>query len=174
MTVIVLVISTWLAIVPTSPSHRCLIPPVHAPVVVPFRLPACPYCSGHRGIEYAVDELGAVHAVAGGVVTFSGVVAGTGYVVVEHDDGIVATYGMLDDTPLHRGESVRAGQLIGRASPRLYFGLRRAGEYIDPLPLLATQTFRHRLVPTDGSSARPRTKGVPTCPAHAGTDQVAR
>ena len=54
------------------------------PVVDPFRAPACAWCPGNRGLEYAPPPGPPVRAVAAGVVTFTGVVAGTRYVVVDH------------------------------------------------------------------------------------------
>ena len=84
----------------------CLRPPVLAPVVVQFRAPLCPYCSGKRGIEYAMSRHDAVRAVARGVVTFSGVVVRTRYVVVAHVDQTLATYGMLADSAVRSGDQV--------------------------------------------------------------------
>ncbi|CAB4896424.1 unannotated protein [freshwater metagenome] len=155
----------------------CLIAPVQAPIVVRFRAPECPYCSGQRGIEYASagpGALGVVRAAGSGVVTFSGVVVGTRYVVVAQADGLVATYGMLADTVLHDGDAVLAAATIGHVSAGLYFGLRWQGVYLDPVPLLGVVTIRHRLVPIDGRRARPARLGPPRCAVVAGTPARAR
>jgi murein DD-endopeptidase MepM/ murein hydrolase activator NlpD len=135
-------------------------------VVIAFRAPLCPYCAGHRGIEYSIAEHTGVRAVQSGRVSFSGVVVGSRYVVVAHDDGTLATYGLLDEARVKYGDSVQVGQLVAVASGRLYFGLRVFGEYVDPQPLLAQRSPRVRLVPVDGSAARPARPGhagQPTC-----------
>jgi murein DD-endopeptidase MepM/ murein hydrolase activator NlpD len=134
--------------------RSCYLPPVVAPIVDPFRQPACPYCAGHRGLEFLVPLDTLVRAAATGIVTFSGVVAGVRYVVVLHDDGLAATYGMLHTSGVAEGERVRVGQSIATTGDRFYFGLRRGDEYIDPQPLLGIITRRPRLVPLDGSSRR--------------------
>jgi hypothetical protein len=134
----------------------CYQPPVHEPVAVPFVLPQCTYCPGHRGVEYQLDAAVAVTAVADGTVTFAGVVAGTRYVVVLHRDGLKATYGLLSSVELAKGDVVRRGEVVGRSSLRLYFGLRDAADRpIDPTPLLGRWVGRPRLVPTDGRPPRP-------------------
>src|SRR3954470_12542621 len=86
--------TAWLLLLALTPA-QCYAPPVTAPVVDPFRQPPCAQCAGNRGLEYATPPGTAVTAVAGGVVTFSGVVAGTRYVVVDQPDGYRATYGRL-------------------------------------------------------------------------------
>lgn len=143
----------------------CLTPPVEGPIVVPYRQPACPYCSGHRGVEYHPAPGTAVRAAAGGVVTFAGVVVGTRYVVIAHADGVLATYGMLAASPVLRGQSVTVGAVVGTSTARLYFGLRRDGAPVDPTPLLSGGLPRARLVPTDG--AAPLRRPTRTCAAAA-------
>ena len=152
----------------------CLSPPVLAPVVVQFRAPLCPYCSGKRGVEYATSSHDAVRAADGGVVTFSGVVVRTRYVVVAHVDQTLATYGMLADSVVRAGDQVVAGQLVGHSSARLYFGLRRSGVYIDPVPLLAQRRWRSHLIPTNGGPSRPTQKRRPSCEIVAATGDVTR
>ena len=59
------------------------------------------WCPGNRGIEYATPPGDACGAVTAGVVTFSGVVAGTHATSwSEHADGKRATYGNLADRAL--------------------------------------------------------------------------
>lgn len=131
----------------------CLRPPVLAPVVDPFRDP-CQYCPGNRGLTYAVAAGTAVRAMAAGRVTFSGVVAGNRYVVVEHADGLRATYGDLARTGLSEGDAVGAGAVVGHSSERLHVGLRRGETYLDPAPLIGRLEVRPSLVPTDGTRRR--------------------
>jgi murein DD-endopeptidase MepM/ murein hydrolase activator NlpD len=135
----------------------CLLPPVSAPVVDPFRQPTCEWCPGNRGLQYGGGAGIAVHAAAAGTVSFSGVVAGTRYVVVEHAvGGLRATYGGLATTDLRVGDVVAAGSSIGlTGAAGLHFGLRRGDAYVDPAPLLGRRVERPRLVPTDGTGRRP-------------------
>ena len=44
----------------------CLLPPVDAPIVDPFRPPPCAWCPGNRGIEYDVPAGTPVRAAAAG------------------------------------------------------------------------------------------------------------
>ena len=132
---------------------ECWPPPVAAPVADPFREPACRWCEGNRGIEYATPADTTVRAVAGGVVSFSGVVAGTRYVVVEHPDGRRATYGGLAQAAVRRGDQVVTRRVIGRTAEHLHFGLREGSVYVDPAPYLGRAVYPTRLVPLDGSPA---------------------
>lgn len=142
----------------------CLRPPVEAPVVDGFRDPACPWCPGNRGLEYAVAPGRPVHAAAAGTVTFSGSVAGTFYVVIAHADGLRATYGRLAGSGLAMGDRVSVGAEVGRSAGGLYFGLRRGDVYVDPAPLLGRLVDRWRLIPTDGTAARPAPPPRLRCP----------
>jgi len=154
----------WMLLLSLLPT--CYLPPVAAPIVVPFEAPACPFCPGQRGLEYELSPGTPVRAAAPGVVTFAGVVVGVRYVVVRHDDSNSATYGMLRRSELAAGDRVAAGAVVGSASDRLYFGLKRPdGEPLDPTGLLAVATRRARLIPTDGTPSRPATQRLPSCPA---------
>ena len=171
-------VALWASAVSPLPSPAtlppCLLPPVHARVVVPFRAPLCPYCSGKRGIEYATSRHDAVRAAAGGVVTFSGVVVATRYVVVTHTDQTLATYGMLADSAVRSGDRITEGQIVGHSMSRLYFGLRRGGVYIDPVPLLAQRRWPSHLIPANGAASRPAQIRRPSCEIVAATGKVTR
>jgi len=144
----------------------CYVPPVDAPIVEPFVAAPCPYCAGgHRGVEYDVAPGTPVRAAAPGAVTFDGTVVGTRYLVVRGDDGLTATYGMLSASLAHVDERVRAGEVIARAGPRFYFGLRRDETYLDPEDYLGVVRHRPRLVPSSGLPGRPSRPLPPTCPA---------
>lgn len=132
----------------------CWPAPVVGAVADPFREPACPWCPGNRGIEFRVDAEVPVRAVASGVATFVGTIAGVTYVVVELPSGWRLTYGMLTSTTLARGDAVLGGSIVGRASERFHFGLRVGDEYRDPAPHLGRPVGRPRLVPLDGTAAR--------------------
>ena len=133
----------------------CYPPPVVGPITDPFRAPACAQCAGNRGLEYATHVGQRVTAVAPGVVSFSGLVAGTRYVVVLQPDGRRATYGRLASTAVALGAAVTAGSVVGTASTGLFFGFREGDVYVDPAPLLGRWRFRPRLLPSDGAAPRP-------------------
>ncbi|MEX2627135.1 MAG: peptidoglycan DD-metalloendopeptidase family protein [Ilumatobacteraceae bacterium] len=141
----------------------CWLPPVHAPVVDPFRPPACVWCEGNRGIQYGTGPGVTVRAVATGTVTFTGTVAGIGYVVVRHADGRRATYGGVVGRPPSVGAVVIARAPVGTTHRDLHFGLRDGDRYVDPAAHLGRSTHRARLVPLDGSPARPAPPPRPRC-----------
>ena len=143
----------------------CLLPPVAAPVADPYREPACRWCPGNRGLTYATAAGVVVRAAAAGTVAFSGVVAGTRYVVVDHAaGGLRATYGGLASAVVAVGDAVVAGEAVGTAARELHFGLRRGDEYLDPTPLLGQLVPRARLVPTDGTGRRAPPRPRLVCP----------
>ncbi|HEX2782036.1 MAG TPA: M23 family metallopeptidase [Ilumatobacteraceae bacterium] len=133
----------------------CYLPPVTSAIIDPFRSPACNYCPGNRGLEYAPATGSRVVAAAPGVVGFSGVVAGVRYLVVDQTDGRTATYGRLASALVAVGATVRAGEPLGTTTARFFFGLRQANRYVDPAPFLGVVRFRPRLIPVDGSAPRP-------------------
>ena len=130
------------------------LPPVDGPIVDHFRPPACTWCAGNRGIDYAVVPGTGVRASAAGVVTFAGPVGHDLFVVVAHTDGLRTTYAFLASVSVSVGGRVAQGQVVGTTGDRLHFGVRRGEEYLDPERLLAGLVVRSRLVPTDGSPAR--------------------
>src|SRR5262245_53286499 len=117
-------------------ASTCWRPPVSAPVADPFREPACRWCPGNRGIEFASGAGQVVVAVAAGHVTFSGTVAGRNYVVVQHADGRRATYGDLADRLHAEGDVIAAGAVVGHTSGAFHFGLRDGERYVDPAPFI--------------------------------------
>jgi murein DD-endopeptidase MepM/ murein hydrolase activator NlpD len=136
-------------------SATCWRPPVAGVILDPFRAPPCRWCAGNRGIEYEVERGTTVWATSSGTVTFSGDVAGIRYVVVRHPNGWRTTYGRLDAVSVELGDVVVAGTRIGTASSGLFFGLRIGEDYVDPAPFVGAVVGRPRLVPVDGSAARP-------------------
>lgn len=133
----------------------CLVAPVEAPVVDPYRPPTCVWCPGNRGIEFGPTLGHHVSAAAAGTVSFAGRVAGTLYVVLQHPDGTRTTYGGLLTSDRSRGEHVMLGEAVGIAGLTLHFGLRRGDVYLDPTPMLGELRRRARLVPVDGTAPRP-------------------
>jgi len=129
-------------------------PPVTAPIVDHFRRPACQWCPGNRGIDYATTPGTEVHAAAAGQVTYAGRIAGDGFVTVAHADGLRTSYAFLSTIAVSIGHVVAQGDVVGTTSGQLHFGVRRGSTYLDPELLFAGGRPRARLVPLDGSSGR--------------------
>ena len=138
---------------PTRPGRR-YVPPVDAIIVDHFRPPACRWCPGNRGIDYATVSGGPVTASAAGVVTFAGQVGGQLFVVVAHPDGLRTTYAFVQSIVVTVGERVAQGDIVATSADRLHFGVRRGDVYLDPELLFEGAVARARLVPTDGSAGR--------------------
>lgn len=112
----------------------------------PFIAPPGPYAAGHRGVDLeAVDgaSIGATSVLspATGIVAFSGQVAGRGVITIDHGGGLVTTLEPVQ-SDLRAGESVARGEVVatlslgGHTAPgAMHFGVRRNGEYINPLLL---------------------------------------
>lgn len=141
----------------------CWLPPVDAPVADSFRPPACAWCPGNRGIEYATPPGVAVRAAATGRVTFAGTVAGRHYVVVRHADGHRVTYGNLRTTTWETGDAVVAGTVVGRTAENFHLGVRAGDTYLDPAQFLGRLVRRPRLIPSDGSAFPPAPPPVLRC-----------
>jgi murein DD-endopeptidase MepM/ murein hydrolase activator NlpD len=121
-------------------------PPVDRPVTDPFRPPADPYGSGNRGVEYDTDPGDVVRAAAAGTVVFSGAVAGSLHVTVDHAGGVVSSYSHLLRISVRGGAEVAQGQVIAIAGDRLHFGVRVDGNYVDPFGFIGVRRIRVRLV----------------------------
>ncbi len=128
--------------------------PTTAPVLDPFRLPDGPYGAGNRGIEYDTVAGDVVVAAGGGIVVFSGSVAGDRFVSVDHPGGLRTTYGFVRTALVRRGASVERGDALAVAGGPFHFTVRLDGHYIDPEPLFGTARTTVHLVPhRPGSSA---------------------
>ncbi|MEO6570136.1 MAG: M23 family metallopeptidase [Ilumatobacteraceae bacterium] len=138
----------------------CWRPPTDAPVLDPYREPACRWCPGNRGIEYDTEPGAPVRAVTSGTVTFAGSVAGVAYLVVIDPGGRRVTYGRLRDIRFALGEVIVAGVVVGSADRSFHLGVREGDRYVDPQPLLGRFVSRPRLVPIDGG--RPNPAPAPT------------
>jgi len=112
-------------------------------VVEGFDPPADPWGAGHRGVDLLGSSGQAVRTALPGQVTFAGMLAGRGVVVVSHGDTrttyepVTASVGV--------GEDVGAGDRIGRLDPVgshcfprscLHWGWLRGDTYLDPLDLV--------------------------------------
>jgi murein DD-endopeptidase MepM/ murein hydrolase activator NlpD len=165
-----------------SPASAPAAPPTPAPrpasgvwpltppdVVTGFDPPDADWEAGHRG----VDLLGApgqqVRTALGGTVTFAGLIAGRGVVVVSHGN-LRTTYEPVLAW-VRVGDVVSTGQVIGvlapgasHCAPRtcLHWGLRAGDAYLDPLELVGADRVRllplgpdpDRITPGDGPVGR--------------------
>lgn len=126
----------------------------HAPYLAPVtpmrvetlaHLPAQPWLPGHRGIDLQAFAGQPVVASAPGAVSFVGQVVDRPVLTIRHDDGALSTVEPVD-TELAVGARVAAGEAIGTVSEApghcapavcVHWGIRVAGDYIDPLDVLA-------------------------------------
>jgi len=128
-----------------------------AAVADEFNAPESDYGPGHRGIDIVTLVGAPVQAVADGVVTFAGRVAGTEVVAIDHG-AERSTYQPVSGT-VSVGDLVKTGDVIGKvvlggfhcSSPCLHLGrIAQADDrYLDPLDRLAGHS-RIRLIDPNG------------------------
>jgi murein DD-endopeptidase MepM/ murein hydrolase activator NlpD len=98
----------------------------------------------HDGVDIKAAQGEEILAAASGTVVFSGRKRGYGTVVIlDHGNGVSTLYAHLFYASVRKGESIGAGEPVGRAGKRgratgthLHFELRRDGSPIDPVPHL--------------------------------------
>ena len=112
-------------------------------VVTGFDPPDSPWGAGHRGVDLLGSIGQPVRAALPGRVSFAGVLAGRGVVVVDH--GATRTTYEPVEASVSLGASVAAGDRIGRLAlagshclPRacLHWGWIEGETYLDPLRLV--------------------------------------
>ncbi|SFR75593.1 Peptidase family M23 [Agromyces sp. CF514] len=115
--------------------------PTSAPIVVenPFRAPETPYAAGHRGVDLRAATGEPVTAVARGVVSFSGMVAGRPVVSIDHGGGLVSSVEPVVGNVVE-GEEVLEGDPLGSVASGghcdarcVHLGVRLHGEYVSPM-----------------------------------------
>jgi len=94
----------------------------------------------HTGIDFRGDIGNPIRVTAGGTVIAAGWSGGYGRMVeVDHGNGLSTRYGHLSQIEVSVGQSLRAGQPVGRlgstgrsTGPHLHYETRIDGEAIDP------------------------------------------
>lgn len=120
--------------------------PVDAEIVDAFRPPLSRFGPGNRGVDYETVPGDPITASAPGIVRFVGQVGGVLHITIEHPDGRLSSYSGVGEVLVRLNHEVGGGELIGRTSTRLHFGLREGGHYIDPQALIGAP-IAVRLVP---------------------------
>ena len=129
-------------------------------VVRPFTPPATRYGPGHRGADVAAREASVVRAVGAGRVSYAGLLAGRGVVVVVHGS-LRTTYEPVEAV-VRVGQQVAAGAVIGKLAGGhagcarcLHWGLLRGDTYLDPVQLLRRGPSRLLPVPAPAAPSVP-------------------
>lgn len=134
----------WGALCVTA-AEPTFVAPVQGPIVRRFEPPLGPYAAGHRGIDFGVPVGTQIVASGDGVITFAGPVAGDGmFVTIAHNELVQTTYSFMSQVSVTAGQKVRRSEPIGLSGnghpedgrPVLHFGLKVAGQYMDPEILL--------------------------------------
>ncbi|MYU25337.1 transglycosylase family protein [Streptomyces sp. SID8352] len=131
-----------------APTHRGLVRPVDAPTGTPYHRTGGSWSKGyHTGIDFPVPTGTSVKSIGAGQVVSAGWGGSFGYeVVVRHADGRYSQYAHLSAISVRGGQSVGAGQRIGRSGttgnstgPHLHFEVRTGpgfGSDVDPVAYL--------------------------------------
>lgn len=105
-----------------------------------FDPPAKPWLSGHRGVDLRASHDGApVASPASGTVSFAGVVVDRAVITVDHGGGLRSSFEAVR-SDLKPGAAVAPGDVLGwiqaghcTPAPCVHWGVRRGGEYLNPL-----------------------------------------
>jgi len=161
--------------------------PVDGPRAVsrPFAPPASRYGSGHRGADLVSTPGAVVRAAGAGRVSYAGLLAGRGVVVVVH--GALRTTYEPVAAIVGVGTEVVRGQPLGLLQPGhascpvaacLHWGLRRGEDYLDPVRLVQVGPVRLLpLSPAAGPVGPPVPRvapGPPATPADPGAEIPSR
>jgi murein DD-endopeptidase MepM/ murein hydrolase activator NlpD len=101
-----------------------------------------------EGINIAVPPGTPIHAAADGVVAYTGdeIAVYGGLILIKHGGGWITAYGHAEDILVARGQSVKRGQIIGRAGetgsvdrPQLHFEIRDKRKPVDPMKYLPSR-----------------------------------
>ncbi|MEU6547247.1 transglycosylase family protein [Streptomyces sp. NPDC046859] len=129
-------------------SGHSLVAPVGASTGTPYRKAGSSWSKGyHTGVDFPVPTGTSVRSVGSGTVVGAGWEGSFGYqVVIRHADGRYTQYAHLSAISVKDGQSVGAGQRIGRSGstgnstgPHLHFEVRTGpgfGSDVDPVAYL--------------------------------------
>ncbi|GHB32816.1 hypothetical protein GCM10010377_24080 [Streptomyces viridiviolaceus] len=132
----------------TAVPRRSLVSPVDAATGTPYHQAGSSWSKGyHTGVDFPVPTGTSVKSVAAGRVVSAGWADSYGYeVVIRHTDGRYSQYAHLSAISVKDGQSVGAGQRIGRSGstgnstgPHLHFEVRTGpgfGSDVDPVAYL--------------------------------------
>ncbi|MER6529334.1 transglycosylase family protein [Streptomyces sp. NPDC001508] len=132
----------------TSAGAHSLVAPVQAAMGTPYHASGAHWSKGyHTGVDFPVPTGTPVRAVAAGQVVAAGWGGSFGYqVVIRHADGRYSQYAHLSAISVKTGQSLTAGQRIGRSGstgnstgPHLHFEVRTGpgfGTDVDPVAYL--------------------------------------
>ncbi|MFS8197684.1 transglycosylase family protein [Streptomyces sp. CWNU-52B] len=132
----------------TRPATHTLTAPVSAGTGTPYHAAGSSWSKGyHTGVDFPVPTGTSVKSVGAGSVVTSGWGGSFGYqVVIRHGDGRYTQYAHLSAISVKAGQSVAAGQRIGRSGstgnssgPHLHFEVRTGpgfGSDVDPVAYL--------------------------------------
>ncbi|MFF7867795.1 transglycosylase family protein [Streptomyces qaidamensis] len=132
----------------STATRQGFVAPVNASLGTPYRKAGSSWSKGyHTGIDFPVPTGTTVKSVAPGTVVSAGWGGSYGYqVVVRHADGRYSQYAHLSAISVRDGQSVSAGQRIGRSGstgnssgPHLHFEVRTGpgfGSDVDPVAYL--------------------------------------
>ncbi|UXM93732.1 M23 family metallopeptidase [Paenarthrobacter sp. JL.01a] len=109
-----------------------------------FDPPDKPWLSGHRGVDLGpTSDGGPVTAPSDGVVAFAGVVVDRPVLTIDQGNGLKSSFEPVT-SDLKQGDHVVKGQTVGTVQPGhcgsitcLHWGVRRDGEYVNPLGFVA-------------------------------------
>jgi murein DD-endopeptidase MepM/ murein hydrolase activator NlpD len=125
--------------------------PAHGPADVArgFDPPHEPWRAGHRGVDLRGHEGAEIRAARAGRVTYAGMLAGRGVVVIDH--GALRTTYEPVDAEVTAGSWVATGDPIGTLTsvgshcppaPCLHWGALEGQRYLDPLALISVRGVR--------------------------------
>jgi murein DD-endopeptidase MepM/ murein hydrolase activator NlpD len=132
----------------STATRQGLVAPVSASLGTPYRKAGSSWSKGyHTGVDFPVPTGTSVKAVASGSVVSAGWGGSFGYqVVIRHGDGRYSQYAHLSAISVRDGQTVSAGQRIGRSGstgnssgPHLHFEVRTGpgfGSDVDPIAYL--------------------------------------
>lgn len=132
--------------------------PIGPPLVIArgFDPPSMRWLAGHRGVDVATHRGATVRATGAGIVTYAGLVAGRGVVVISHTGTNSALRTTIEpvNASVVAGQYVAAGDPIGTVAKTpghcapavcVHWGLLQGDTYLDPLRVGAA--VKTRLLP---------------------------